>query len=253
MSTNEKHGTHTRAVHSGVHPDQWQGAVSPPIFQSSTFAFQSTEQGANRFAGKEDGYIYTRLGNPTIGALEEAPPPHRSRYRSSLRIARFLRRWRRDLNWRIEARIMSATPLMAARNSTTLTSAQALSPSSTMSWPAPYPSPYMESPARTMMAPMITIQNKSSKRRCVRVRARSEADRRPNPGGVRSESASTVNAGMAASLAGCGSGRSREKRAVAFRTGGKARARLKTCRMKPAAMIATTAIRNQSSELMLPS
>ena len=72
MSTNEKHGTHTRAVHAGVHPDQWQGAVSPPIFQSSTFAFQSTEQGANRFAGKEDGYIYTRLGNPTIGALEEA-------------------------------------------------------------------------------------------------------------------------------------------------------------------------------------
>ncbi|MEN8149122.1 MAG: aminotransferase class I/II-fold pyridoxal phosphate-dependent enzyme [Planctomycetota bacterium] len=72
MSTSDKHGISTRAVHAGVHPDQWQGAVSPPIYQTSTFGFASTEQGANRFAGKEDGYIYTRLGNPTIGALEEA-------------------------------------------------------------------------------------------------------------------------------------------------------------------------------------
>lgn len=72
MSGHEDHGNSTRAIHAGVHPEEWQGAVSPPIFQSSTFAFANTDQGAARFAGKEGGYIYTRLGNPTTGALEEA-------------------------------------------------------------------------------------------------------------------------------------------------------------------------------------
>jgi methionine-gamma-lyase len=72
MSANDKHGVSTRAIHAGVHPDRWEGAVSPPIYQTSTFAFDSTAQGAGRFAGTEDGYIYTRLGNPTIAALEEA-------------------------------------------------------------------------------------------------------------------------------------------------------------------------------------
>ena len=42
-----------------------------PIYQTSTFAFKNAQQGANRFAGKEDGYIYTRIGNPTTSALEE--------------------------------------------------------------------------------------------------------------------------------------------------------------------------------------
>jgi methionine-gamma-lyase len=72
MSGHEDHGNSTRAIHAGVHPEEWQGAVSPPIFQSSTFAFANTDQGAARFAGKEGGYIYTRLGNPTTRALEEA-------------------------------------------------------------------------------------------------------------------------------------------------------------------------------------
>ena len=72
MSGDDKHGIETRAIHAGVHPDQWQGAISAPIYQTSTFAFESTAQGAARFAGTEDGYIYTRLGNPTIRAMEEA-------------------------------------------------------------------------------------------------------------------------------------------------------------------------------------
>jgi methionine-gamma-lyase len=41
-----------------------------PIYQTSTFRFDSAEDGANRFAGRSDGFIYTRLGNPTIRALE---------------------------------------------------------------------------------------------------------------------------------------------------------------------------------------
>jgi methionine-gamma-lyase len=61
----------TAAVHAGQHPDPLYGGVSVPIYQSSTFAFKSAEHGAALFQGKEKGYIYTRIGNPTIRALEE--------------------------------------------------------------------------------------------------------------------------------------------------------------------------------------
>ncbi len=64
-------GIESLAIHAGQSPDPVHGAVAVPIYQTSTFAFSSPEQGARRFAGEEDGYIYTRLGNPTIGALEE--------------------------------------------------------------------------------------------------------------------------------------------------------------------------------------
>jgi methionine-gamma-lyase len=62
----------TEAIHAGSTPDALYGAVSVPIYQTSTFAFDSVDQGAGRFAGTEDGYIYTRMGNPTVAALEEA-------------------------------------------------------------------------------------------------------------------------------------------------------------------------------------
>ena len=65
-------GFDTEAVHTGSEPDARFGAVSVPIYQSSTFAFASVDQGAGRFAGTEDGYIYTRMGNPTVAALEAA-------------------------------------------------------------------------------------------------------------------------------------------------------------------------------------
>lgn len=70
MSTKPK-GRHTQAIHGGLHPAANRGAVSVPIYQSSTFAFPSAEEGAARFAGKSEGPIYTRLGNPTVQALEE--------------------------------------------------------------------------------------------------------------------------------------------------------------------------------------
>ncbi len=69
---NENHGRHTKAIHGGLDPFRFEGAVSVPIFQSSTFAFRNTAEGANRFAGKESGYIYTRLANPTVDALQES-------------------------------------------------------------------------------------------------------------------------------------------------------------------------------------
>jgi methionine-gamma-lyase len=68
----KKQGFGTNAVHAGQHPDPVTGAVSVPIYASSTFVFQNAEQGAARFQGKEPGYIYSRLGNPTVRALEES-------------------------------------------------------------------------------------------------------------------------------------------------------------------------------------
>ncbi|MGB8953216.1 MAG: PLP-dependent aspartate aminotransferase family protein [Candidatus Aminicenantales bacterium] len=64
-------GLFTSVIHAGQEPDPAFGGVSVPIYQSSTFAFKSAEQGAALFAGKEKGYIYTRIGNPTIKALED--------------------------------------------------------------------------------------------------------------------------------------------------------------------------------------
>jgi methionine-gamma-lyase len=65
-----KQGIGTRAIHAGQEID-YTGSVAPPIYQTSTFAFDSAEQGAARFSGAEEGYIYTRLGNPTIRMLED--------------------------------------------------------------------------------------------------------------------------------------------------------------------------------------
>jgi methionine-gamma-lyase len=61
----------TRIIHAGQHPDPATGAVSTPIYQTSTFAFRSADEGAARFQGRDPGYKYTRLGNPTVAALEE--------------------------------------------------------------------------------------------------------------------------------------------------------------------------------------
>ncbi len=63
-------GFNTKLVHAGIPHDAY-GSVVTPIYQTSTFAFRDAQQGANRFAGTEDGYIYTRIGNPTTSALEE--------------------------------------------------------------------------------------------------------------------------------------------------------------------------------------
>ena len=62
----------TQVAHAGTNPDKTYGSVAPPIYQTSTFKFDSAEEGAKRFAGEEPGYIYTRLGNPTTTALQEA-------------------------------------------------------------------------------------------------------------------------------------------------------------------------------------
>jgi len=61
----------TKAIHSGGLKKSVFGEVSVPIFQSSTFSFSDADDGASRFAGEQEGYIYTRMGNPTTRSLED--------------------------------------------------------------------------------------------------------------------------------------------------------------------------------------
>lgn len=63
-------GFATRAIHGGAAPNTF-GALAAPIYQTSTFVFDSAAQGGSRFALQEDGYIYSRLGNPTCAVAEE--------------------------------------------------------------------------------------------------------------------------------------------------------------------------------------
>ena len=67
---NKDCGFGTKAIHAGNVKDTQYGALTTPIFQTSTFVFDSCEQGGRRFAGEEAGYIYTRLSNPTTSVLE---------------------------------------------------------------------------------------------------------------------------------------------------------------------------------------
>jgi methionine-gamma-lyase len=64
-------GINSKLIHAGGFKDPL-GSATTPIYQSSTFSFESADHGARCFSGESDGYIYTRLGNPTIGELEKA-------------------------------------------------------------------------------------------------------------------------------------------------------------------------------------
>ena len=64
-------GINSKLIHAGHRADP-TGAINVPIYQTSTFAFRDAQHGAALFAGAEEGYIYTRIGNPTIRALEES-------------------------------------------------------------------------------------------------------------------------------------------------------------------------------------
>ena len=59
----------TREIHGDGHEKPFNSHTYP-IFQTSTFYFDTPEKGAQLFKGESDGYIYTRLGNPTIDAVE---------------------------------------------------------------------------------------------------------------------------------------------------------------------------------------
>src|SRR5690625_3212788 len=61
----------TSVIHDGYDAKEMLGSLTTPLFQTSTYTFETAEQGERRFSGEEDGYIYSRLGNPTVAVLEE--------------------------------------------------------------------------------------------------------------------------------------------------------------------------------------
>lgn len=67
---NNTYGFDTLAIHGSGTKNPF-GALSLPIYQTSTYVFDSAEQGGARFALEEPGYIYSRLGNPTCTQVEE--------------------------------------------------------------------------------------------------------------------------------------------------------------------------------------
>ena len=64
-------GFRTRALHAGAVPDAVYGTRAVPIHQSTSFVFKDTDDAANLFALQKFGNIYSRIGNPTVSALEE--------------------------------------------------------------------------------------------------------------------------------------------------------------------------------------
>ena len=67
---NNSFGFSTRAIHYGYNPLEHNGAVIPPVYMTSTFAFATAEYGAGCFSGEEHGHFYTRISNPTLALLE---------------------------------------------------------------------------------------------------------------------------------------------------------------------------------------
>ncbi|MCZ4351781.1 aminotransferase class I/II-fold pyridoxal phosphate-dependent enzyme [Roseovarius aestuarii] len=68
---NRQPGFSTRAIHEGYDPADHLGALTPPIFMTSTFAFETAEAGGEMFKGERGGYIYGRTKNPTQTILEQ--------------------------------------------------------------------------------------------------------------------------------------------------------------------------------------
>ncbi len=64
-------GIGTRSVHAGQSPDPETGAMAPPIYQTTSYVFDDAETAADRYALEDDGYIYSRIANPTVTTLED--------------------------------------------------------------------------------------------------------------------------------------------------------------------------------------
>lgn len=67
---NKFSGFATRAIHEGYDETTEQGALIAPVYMTSAFAFESSEQGAAMFAGELPGHFYSRISNPTLELLE---------------------------------------------------------------------------------------------------------------------------------------------------------------------------------------
>lgn len=67
----QQHKTETLAIHAGYSPDPTTKAVAVPIYQTTSYAFDNTQHGADLFDLKVPGNIYTRIMNPTTDVLEQ--------------------------------------------------------------------------------------------------------------------------------------------------------------------------------------
>lgn len=63
-------GFDTVAVHGGQEPDPINGSRAVPLFQTSAYNFTDAADGAGKFAWSTEGYVYTRMGNPTNSVFE---------------------------------------------------------------------------------------------------------------------------------------------------------------------------------------
>lgn len=64
-------GFATKAIHAGAHPEYVTGARNTPIFQTTSYVFDSTKQAESLFKLQDFGFVYSRLTNPTVSVLEE--------------------------------------------------------------------------------------------------------------------------------------------------------------------------------------
>ena len=71
MTDAPKYGFDTLQVHAGARPDPATGARQVPIYQTTAYVFRDAEHAAALFNLQEVGYIYSRLTNPTVSALQE--------------------------------------------------------------------------------------------------------------------------------------------------------------------------------------
>ena len=71
MTQESPYGFETLAIHAGAAPDPATGARATPIYQTTAYVFDDADHAASLFNLQDYGYIYSRLGNPTVSVLEE--------------------------------------------------------------------------------------------------------------------------------------------------------------------------------------
>ena len=71
MAKDSKMGFSTRAIRHGYDPYDGHGSLNPPVYMSSTYTFPTVDDGSARFAGEQEGFVYSRIGNPTTSLLEQ--------------------------------------------------------------------------------------------------------------------------------------------------------------------------------------
>src|SRR3981081_3003869 len=71
MTDERPPGFETRSVHAGASPDPTTGARNMPIYQTTSYVFDDVDHAAALFNLQTFGYIYSRITNPTVAALEE--------------------------------------------------------------------------------------------------------------------------------------------------------------------------------------